>query len=386
MSASLAKAYTRGTHRWLAPVETLAKVTPQLAAIGVTRCADITGLDRIGIPVYCAIRPRGRAIQVTSGKGLNPTDAKVSALMEALEIAHAESASGPWRRGSMASLRDAGLPAIEPAVLPSFRREGYFSPDFVVDWVQAEELQTGREVWLPASAVYLSSPMLYTFDSNGLASGNHLVEATLHGLYEVIERDAVSRLSIEGRVQLAPPQCRCIDLATVDDGLVQELCERLHRADLKVVLMWLQSCISVHTFWAVLLDRSAFNHSSMVNIGYGTHLSVSVAAARAITEAAQTRAAFIHGAREDLPETAYEPTDSHQRLFACFDGLQSKISWRTLRDMAGYDLLQDYRYLLGRLREAGYENVFRVDLTRPPCDLPVVKVFVPGLALNHRLF
>ena len=40
-------------------------------------------------------------------------------------------------------------------------------------------------------------------------------------------------------------------------------------------------------------------------IGYGTHLSVSVAPTRAITEAAQSRLTFIHGSREDLEQEGY---------------------------------------------------------------------------------
>jgi ribosomal protein S12 methylthiotransferase accessory factor len=381
MSEPLAKAYTQGTHRCLPPEATLATITPHLAEIGVTRCADVTGLDRIGIPVSCAIRPGGRAIQVTNGKGLSQADARVSALMEALVIAHAEY-RGPWRRGSLASMRG-GLSAVEPSTLPTFRREGFFSPNFVIDWVQGEELTSGQEVWLPASAVYLGPPMSCTFDSNGLASGNHLLEATLHALYEVIERDAMSRLSVDGRIRLTP-RCRCIDLDTVDDGPVQDLHQRLRRADIKLVLVWLPSCIPIHTFWAVLRDPNPFNHSSMIALGYGTHLSVSVAATRAITEAAQTRITDIHGAREDLHVSAYQPTDSHWRLFAYFDRLEGETSWRTLEDMAGPDLLQDYRHLLRHLPQAGYDTIFRY-LTRPPCNVPVVKVFVTGLQLNPLL-
>ena len=59
----------------LPPEDTLAKIEPHLSAIGVTRCADVTDLDRVGIPVFCAIRPQGKMIQVTNGKGLRRIDA-----------------------------------------------------------------------------------------------------------------------------------------------------------------------------------------------------------------------------------------------------------------------------------------------------------------------
>jgi len=39
------------------------------AAAGVTRLAEITGLDLVGIPVFQAIRPAGRSLSVHQGKG-----------------------------------------------------------------------------------------------------------------------------------------------------------------------------------------------------------------------------------------------------------------------------------------------------------------------------
>ena len=49
--------------------------------------ADITNLDRIGIPVFSSIRPMAEkgAISVYNGKGATPTEARVSAMMEGLE-------------------------------------------------------------------------------------------------------------------------------------------------------------------------------------------------------------------------------------------------------------------------------------------------------------
>ena len=69
-----------------------------------------------------------------------------------------------------------------------------------------------------------------------------------------------------------------------------------------------------------------------------------------------------------------------------FDRLEGRLDWKTLPDRCWDDLLQDYRYIIAGLTGAGYENVFRVDLTRPPLGLPVVKVIVPRLQYNERLF
>src|SRR5262249_47188814 len=46
------KSFVEGTHRTVRPEETLARYTPLLDRMGITRIANITGLDHIGIPVY----------------------------------------------------------------------------------------------------------------------------------------------------------------------------------------------------------------------------------------------------------------------------------------------------------------------------------------------
>src|SRR5580700_8911003 len=86
----LPKRFRQGTHRTAAPEETLARVRPHMARMGITRLGNITGLDRIGIPVAIAVRPNSRSVSVSQGKGLDLTQAKASALMEAAEGFHAE--------------------------------------------------------------------------------------------------------------------------------------------------------------------------------------------------------------------------------------------------------------------------------------------------------
>jgi ribosomal protein S12 methylthiotransferase accessory factor YcaO len=44
------KAFFTGTHRTVPPDQTLARVLPLFPAFGITRVANLTGLDRIGIP------------------------------------------------------------------------------------------------------------------------------------------------------------------------------------------------------------------------------------------------------------------------------------------------------------------------------------------------
>ena len=80
------------THRAIAPEETIKNVESKLRVAGVTRVAEITHLDRVGIPVYSAIRPGAAegAVSIYAGKGATKPQAKASAMMESFERYSAE--------------------------------------------------------------------------------------------------------------------------------------------------------------------------------------------------------------------------------------------------------------------------------------------------------
>src|ERR1051325_6080824 len=79
-----------GPHRAASLEGTWARFAPAQRRAGITRIADLTGLDTLGIPVFTAIRPMGRSLSTQQGKGTTALAAKVSALMESLETWSAE--------------------------------------------------------------------------------------------------------------------------------------------------------------------------------------------------------------------------------------------------------------------------------------------------------
>ena len=84
--------YFKGTHRVIAPKKTIEINEDKLKIAGITRIADITDLDRIGLPIYTAIRPTAEdgAISIYGGKGITKDHAKASAMMEGFERYSAE--------------------------------------------------------------------------------------------------------------------------------------------------------------------------------------------------------------------------------------------------------------------------------------------------------
>ena len=74
----------RNGSRVMAPEQTWSRIKPVLPEFGITRVGEITGLDRLGLPVWIAVRPNARPLSVSQGKGLDDMAARVSAAMEAI--------------------------------------------------------------------------------------------------------------------------------------------------------------------------------------------------------------------------------------------------------------------------------------------------------------
>lgn len=389
-AASLAFTFGQGTHRVCSPAETLARIAPQLEACGITRLTDVTQLDHLGVPVYCAIRPAGRVLQVSNGKGMTREAAQVSALMEAVELHHAENPEPARLRVSCeAELAAAGLAYLSPTSLPGWQ-SCYHAPTHRFEWIEGSRLSDGAPVWAPASlACFARDPAPLLTDTNGLASGNHLLEASLHGLYELLERDALAALSVDGRLHVRE-RCRVIDPATLPDPALRALVQRIENCATRVVLMWVPSRVPVTTFWAVLLNRRPGAPVSTLNLGAGCHLDPVVAAARAITEGAQARLTLIHGAREDRARKPVSRAEDvrNSAAYRYFDDLSVDTPWSSLpRDNAGpstltLDAVHDW--LVAALWGVGIE-VVRFDLSRADIGIPVVKMLARGLAFNQRL-
>jgi ribosomal protein S12 methylthiotransferase accessory factor len=369
------KAYRGGTHRAVAPEVTLERIRPLRSLHGITRLADVTGLDCFGIPTYCAVRPTAMIVQVSNGKGMRPVDAQVGALMESLEVAHAE---GPpssslllASRGEMQARGERfclDLPAeVAPARAPVGR----------IEWARGMDLKSKEPVWLPAGAAWVRERRVCSFSSNGLASGNTLVEATLHALYEVLERHLLSHFVVGD--EFAIESADVLDPDSISDPGIGELVSRIRSAGVKLVLLRARSRV-LHAFIAVLLDPDPLGGASAVNIGSGAHLSPSVAVSRAITEAAQSRLTFIHGSREDLCADNYTLGPRHARVYDFFDStaMNAEWEWGELVDRSNDDLDDDLDLLLRITSSERLGRVFRIDMSHPGSPIFVVKVVIPA--------
>src|ERR1700683_3638805 len=87
-----------GTVRDAPPSCTLQRVLPILSTVGITRVANITGLDHVGIPTWMIVRPLARSLTVSQGKAFTHELANLSGIMESIELYHAEhfTPQGEW--------------------------------------------------------------------------------------------------------------------------------------------------------------------------------------------------------------------------------------------------------------------------------------------------
>ena len=205
--------------RLVAPEATLENVRPWLPAMGITRVANVTGLDDVGIPVVMVCRPNSRSISVSQGKGQDLMAAKASGIMESIESYHAERIALPLKLGCLEDLRYTH-DMIDVDQLPRLS-DSAFTPFAQALWIEGRDLMRDRQLWLPYEMVHLnySLPLptghgCFVANSNGLTSGNHRLEAICHGICEVVERDAITLWHL---LADAEQQATRLDLKTIED-------------------------------------------------------------------------------------------------------------------------------------------------------------------------
>jgi ribosomal protein S12 methylthiotransferase accessory factor len=379
------KAHTVGTHRVMAPEQTLARVAPFLPIMGITRVANVTGLDAVGIPVVMVTRPNSRSISVSQGKGVTLAAAKASGVMESIESYHAERITLPLKFASFEELRWTH-PVVDVDRLPRLST-GSFNPNSPILWIEGQDLLNGGPKWVPFEMVHLNFtvPMApghgaFLAGSNGLASGNHKVEAISHAVTVLVERDATTLWRLQDPASQAATR---IDLDSIDDPVCRSLIDRFEAAGVAVGVWETTSDVGLPAFLCRIVEREEMpQHSIRPATGMGCHAAREIALSRALTEAAQSRLTFIAGARDDMPRAEYErhlDPAHHARWKAMIVEGAGRRPFHHCPTSIAPTIEADLAHQLDRMRAVGIEEAVAVDLTKPEFGIPVVRVVVPGL-------
>ena len=384
---------TSGAHRTVDPAATLARVKTLFVEIGLTRIANVTGLDSVGIPVVSVCRPNARSNAVCQGKGLTLDAAKASGVMESIETYCAEHIVRPVFFASARELaRQHQLFDFERLCRVS---GASVSTDTRIMWIEGRDIVSSEPRMLPFELVHADFTVprppgsgYFFLSTNGLASGNSMQEAILHGTCEVIERDAATLFNLDGQLL----EARRLDLGSVNDGDCHATLTKLVNAGLAVAVWDVTSDIGVAAFRCQILERTPGHHGITIPAeGHGCHPNRAVALVRALTEAAQARVTAISGARDDIGPDLYGLAEDPVLLESWRNSLNSTKGKRQFLQVPNAELEtteNELAHVVSCLSSAGFADVVMVDLSPVPSELcAVARIVVPGLeGPLHRFY
>lgn len=361
------------------PEDVCSAAEPVMQEIGVTEVVDITHLDRLGIPVWAAIRPRAPpgSKPVHTGAGMTAAYAKSAAMMEAVERF-----SGEYRGRvfDIASYEQIGLTrAVDPhdLILPRSLDVGE-----QLQWCTAWDLLNDTECKVPANAVYYPyDPMsmaaqLFRSDANGLAAGSHPEEALLQGMLEVIENDAMSVAHQEGSFP--------VRLETAGEGPAADLCEILSGAGIDIHLWLIPGKTGIPTV-AAAADDTIARDPFMVITGSATDLNPEAAAVKAILRIICNRAGHLHAMESGIVKVRHGMIEKagyerYKRINKIWFADAGAIPITDIPDLSSGYVDEDIGTVLGAV-EPHADRVCAVDLTKTA--LPASRVIIPGFEVSY---
>jgi ribosomal protein S12 methylthiotransferase accessory factor len=318
--------------------------------------------------------------------------ARVSAAMESVENWHGETIDRPVRIADWESMKREAA-AVDPESL-NYYRDSPPRPDLAIPWIEAFDLISESYCWVPYESVstdYVvksdgSFRSTFVQSSNGLAGGNHVLEAIDHALSELIERHAISRDM--ARIRSFDPAIR-IDPASIHNPACRDVLRRIEAAGVRTAIFSLPSGFGVPVFACSIMqvDESVRWRSLPPFNGYGCHLEPAVALLRALTEAVQSRVTYIAGSRDDISLAEYGRSGNPDDLRIYRSLFEREVTGMFSENVihAHSSFEEDVQHLLRVLVSHGYHQALVTDLRKPGVDVPVVKVVVPGLGTPEAL-
>jgi ribosomal protein S12 methylthiotransferase accessory factor len=288
-----------------------------------------------------------------------------------------------------------------------------YKNDMVMEYVQGFDLISCEQILVPAPLALFRytqddravNPFSFSH-TNGLASGNVLEEAICHALCEVVERDASSLADLRSSAfpfhlikilantfqergyaideitsNMMVDEPNLFPMLDLEDAIFQpakNLVNRFRAANISLMVKEITSDVGIPTFNAASVEWLTQNYGYLAE-GTGTHPDARIALVRAITELAQTRAANIQGARDDLRKINYIGENSEDRRSWQFMKSDRQVLLSEVKSYYNENILDDIKLILNHLKAVGLKKVIVADLTVPWIGIPVVRAIVPGL-------
>lgn len=327
---------------------------------------------------------------ISAGRGTNETQAKASALGEAIER-HCGVFRGDESR-ILGSLKSLGERAIHPNACMLFsdyqvrhrqEKDGWSPVPLPLDethemeWTPLWSLSSATWKYLPTAFCYYGyADARYCYaESNGNAAGQTRDDAILNGLTELIERDAIAlwwynRIPRKG-----------VDLSTVREPYIRQLVDYYRSIQREVWVLDITADMKIPTFAAV--SRSLQDSEDII-FGFAANANCRRAIVAALTEMNQCLTSVLQwhrdGARhndrnfdENLLRWWRTATVQNQPFLQPTEigAIRDGLSW--------HENARDNIVTCQKWVEAAGMELLVLDQTRADIGLPVVKVVVPGL-------
>ena len=336
--------------------------------------------------------------RICGGSGFTEEQARARACGEAVERYCAARYDEAALR--LSSYLDLNEEAVLPEAFALYGGDQYdlagfeyrpFRQDTRINWVQGFSLTRQRPVFVPAAFVYLpywplgGETAIGLLPSTGLACGRSLVEASLQGIFEVIERDAIMIMWLH---QMA----RRLDPASIGSGRVGEIIQGPGNGVIRI--FDITTDVPIPTRFSVLTD--SYRGRSLVACGAATKWNSAEASEKSVLEALVVRQAVQKIIRTYPPRNygkdyrKVREADDHLNLYTNPDMLRA-LDFLTQAveapdaagevSLAGAEAAHQLKTCLDLLAARNLEAIV-VDITRPEAremGLCVVRAIIPGM-------
>jgi YcaO-like protein with predicted kinase domain len=257
-------------------------------AIGITRIAWTTRLDRLCVPTLYCVRPAALhpCAIYSSGKAFEPRPALLSSVFESYERWAAERAAFCLEASPddlFENSRELGLTVFEPSDARSA------AP---IRWALGRNLGSSAFAAIPAGYVEFP-PETSTdqqFTTTGLAAHVTFSEAASNALLECVERHATAALTSRNIFRVA-----AADFST----RARCLADTFAREDIELHTFVIGSDARFKTAYCYAYDHW-LGVPQIHCSGFGASTCVAAAVDKAMLEVVQSRAAMISGLRDDV--------------------------------------------------------------------------------------
>jgi ribosomal protein S12 methylthiotransferase accessory factor len=366
----------------------LLRAAAQFKRVFRLQAPEAPGLTFLGgeaDPSVLEMAPANAAVVGVSGAGLSLQSAFESCIGEGIE--YLSQFQAPQDR-----LEVAGIDERASKLAPATRRfiaalmNYRTTPTDRIEWIAATRLSDGYRAALPADIclrrdpgrLAISPPFMY---GTGCAAGRTFEAASLHGLLELIERDAASLWWRGGR------RGGVIPLESEAQRAAAALVAHIRR-EVRTRRSWLLEITTDLGIPCVAAISSGPDRSGFA-CGLAASTTLEAAAQSAIMEMCQIELAYgvVEAKRQERGETALNEADlrhleRNRRIDTEACVLLHPVPSRADRwETDESDSSRALQVIVDRLREQGVE-VFAVDLTRQPFGVPAVRIVAPGLQLE----